>query len=161
MRGRPARTAGPPITVLLPAVRGLVVIAGMTPIGRAPRLMLVGGAVDVDGVGGADGADGAVALLGLTLARQHQRHITRPTASGPEQTRSHTAPSAEACGSGDALSATDTAEVGSPDSGHATEGSGLKAEPYDSDGRPEAASQAAAAVSHQYREKLPSSPQQA
>ena len=161
MRGRPARTAGPPITVLLPAVRGLVVIAGTTPIGRAPRLMLVGGAVDVDGVGGADGADGAVALLGLTLARQHQRHITRPTASGPEQTRSHTAPSAEACGSGDALSATDTAEVGSPDSGHATEGSGLKAEPYDSDGRPEAASQAAAAVSHQYREKLPSSPQQA
>ena len=87
MRGRPARTAGPPITVLLPAVRGLVVIAGMTPIGRAPRLMLVGGAVDVDGVGGADGADGAVALLGLTLVRQHQRHITRPTASGPEQTR--------------------------------------------------------------------------
>lgn len=155
MRGRPARTAGPPITVLLPAVRGLVVIAGTTPIGRAPRLMLVGGAVDVDG------ADGADALLGLTLARQHQRHITRPTASGPEQTRSHTAPSAEACGSGDALSATDTAEVGSPDSGHATEGSGLKVEPYDSDGKPEAASQAAAAVSHQYREKLPSSPQQA
>lgn len=173
MRGRPARTAGPPITVLLPAVRGLVVIAGTTPIGRAPRLMLVGGAVDVDGADGAvgavgavgadgaGGADGADALLGLTLARQHQRHITRPTASGPEQTRSHTAPSAEACGSGDALSATDTAEVGSPDSGHATEGSGLKAEPYDSDGRPEAASQAAAAVSHQYREKLPSSPQQA
>lgn len=158
MRGRPARTAGPPITVLLPAVLGLVVIAVTTPIGRAPRLMLVDGAGCVDG---ADGADGAVALLGLTLARQHQRHITRPTASGPEQTRSHTAPSAEACGSGDALSATDTAEVGSPDSGHATEGSGLKAEPYDSDGRPEAASQAAAAVSHQYREKLPSSPQQA
>ena len=167
MRGRPARTAGPPITVLLPAVLGLVVIAGMTPIGRAPRLMLVDGAVGADGAGcaggvvGVVGADGAVALPGLTLARQHQRHITRPTASGPEQTRSHTAPSAEACGSGDALSATDTAEVGSPDSGHATEGSGLKAEPYDSDGRPEAASQAAAAVSHQYREKLPSSPQQA
>ena len=90
MRGRPARTAGPPITVLLPAVLGLVVIAGMTPIGRAPRLMLVDGAVGADGADGADGAvgaDGADALPGLTLARQHQRHITRPTASGPEQTR--------------------------------------------------------------------------
>ena len=52
--------------------------------------MLVGGAVDVDGVGGADGVVDVVdvvALPGLTLARQHQRHITRPTASGPEQTR--------------------------------------------------------------------------
>ena len=147
--------------MLLPAVLGLVVIAVTTPIGRAPRLMLVDGVGYAGCVDGAVGAVGADALPGLTLARQHQRHITRPTASGPEQTRSHTAPSAEACGSGDALSATDTTEVGSPDSGHATEGSGLKAEPYDSDGRPEAASQAAAAVSHQYREKLPSSPQQA
>lgn len=79
--------------MLLPAVLGLVVIAGMTPIGRAPRLMLVDGAVGADGAGcaggvvGVVGADGAVALPGLTLARQHQRHITRPTASGPEQTR--------------------------------------------------------------------------
>ena len=52
--------------------------------------MLVDGAVGADGADGADGAvgaDGADALPGLTLARQHQRHITRPTASGPEQTR--------------------------------------------------------------------------
>lgn len=55
MRGRPARTAGPPITVLLPAVLGLVVIAGTTPIGRAPRLMLVHGVVGVGSVVGVDG----------------------------------------------------------------------------------------------------------
>ncbi|PZU35329.1 MAG: hypothetical protein DI576_01495 [Actinomyces sp.] len=69
--------------MLLPAVLGLVVIAGTTPIGRAPRLMLVH---NVGGAGSVDGVDGAVALLGLTLAR-HQRHITRPMASSPEETR--------------------------------------------------------------------------
>lgn len=41
--------------MLLPAVLGLVVIAGTTPIGRAPRLMLVH---NVGGVGSAEGVDG-------------------------------------------------------------------------------------------------------
>mgnify|MGYP001643626204 CR=1 len=44
--------------MLLSAVLGLVVIAGTTPIGRAPRLMLVhdvGGAGSVVGVGGVVG----------------------------------------------------------------------------------------------------------
>ena len=41
--------------MLLPAVLGLVVIAGTTPIGRAPRLMLVHGVVGVGSVVGVDG----------------------------------------------------------------------------------------------------------